>query len=51
MPSIRHPEKRNNKETSQIKKPDWLRVRVSGSKKFLETKKILSESKIVTVCE
>jgi len=48
---IRHPEKRNNKETSRIKKPDWLRVRVSGSKKFLETKKILSESKIVTVCE
>ena len=51
MSSIRHPEKRNNRETSQIKKPDWLRVRVSGSKKFLETKKILSESKIVTVCE
>ena len=51
MSTIRHPEKRNNKETSQIKKPDWLRVRVSGSKKFLETKKILSESKIVTVCE
>ena len=51
MSSIRHPEKRNNKETSQIKKPDCLRVRVSGSKKFLETKKILSESKIVTVCE
>ena len=51
MSSIRHPEKRNNKETSQIKKPHWLRVRVSGSEKFLETKKILSESKIVTVCE
>jgi|TARA_B100001996_G_scaffold59474_1_gene42359 lipoic acid synthetase len=49
--SIRHPEKRNNKETSQIKKPDWLRVRVSGSEKFLETKKILSDSNIVTVCE
>jgi len=49
--SIRHPEKRNNKETSQIKKPDWLRVRVSGSEKFLKTKKILSDSKIVTVCE
>tara|TARA_Y100001970_G_scaffold196347_1_gene238726 strand:- start:1529 stop:2455 length:927 start_codon:yes stop_codon:yes gene_type:complete len=49
--TIRHPEKRNNKETSQIKKPDWLRVRVSGSEKFLETKKILSDSKIVTVCE
>ena len=51
MSTIRHPEKRNNKETSQIKKPDWLRVRVSGSEKFLETKKILSDSNIVTVCE
>ena len=51
MSSIRHPEKRNNKETSQIKKPDWLRVRVSGSEKFQKTKKILSDSKIVTVCE
>ena len=51
MSSIRHPEKRNNKETSQIKKPDWLRIRVSGSEKFLKTKKILSDSKIVTVCE
>ena len=51
MSTIRHPEKRNNKETSQIKKPDWLRVRVSGSEKFLKTKKILSDSKIVTVCE
>ena len=51
MSSIRHPEKRNNKETSQIKKPDWLRVRVSGSEKFLKTKKILSDSKSVTVCE
>ena len=51
MSSIRHPEKRNNNETSQIKKPDWLRVRVSGSEKFLKTKKILSDSKIVTVCE
>ncbi len=51
MSSIRHPEKRNNKETVQIKKPDWLRVRVSGSEKFLKTKKILSDSKIVTVCE
>ena len=51
MSSIRHPEKRNNKETAQIKKPDWLRVRVSGSEKFLKTKKILSDSKIVTVCE
>ena len=51
MSSTRHPEKLKNKDSSQIKKPEWLRVRVSGSDKFLETKKILKESKIVTVCE
>tara|TARA_B100000282_G_C31734241_1_gene492529 strand:- start:182 stop:1108 length:927 start_codon:yes stop_codon:yes gene_type:complete len=49
--STRHPEKLKNKDSIQIKKPEWLRVRVSGSDKFLETKKILKESKIVTVCE
>tara|TARA_B000000557_G_scaffold247091_1_gene230672 strand:+ start:1138 stop:2064 length:927 start_codon:yes stop_codon:yes gene_type:complete len=49
--STRHPEKLKNKDSSQIKKPEWLRVRVSGSDKFLETKKILQESNIVTVCE
>ena len=51
MSSVRHPEKLKNKDSTQIKKPEWLRVRVSGSDKFLETKKILQESKIVTVCE
>ena len=51
MSSTRHPEKLKNKDSTQIKKPEWLRVRVSGSDKFLETKKILQESNIVTVCE
>lgn len=51
MSSIRHPEKVNNKETSSLKKPSWLRVRVSGSKKFQKTKDILSRSNVVTVCE
>ncbi len=51
MSSIRHPEKVNNKETSSLKKPSWLRVRVSGSKKFQKTKDILSRFNVVTVCE
>ena len=51
MSSIRHPEKANNKETSSLKKPSWLRVRLSSSKKFQKTKNILSKSNIVTVCE
>jgi len=48
---IRHPEKINNKESIPPKKPSWLRVRRTSSDKFYETKKILSTSKIVTVCE
>ena len=51
MSSTRHPEKVNNKETTSLKKPSWLRVRVSSSKKFRKTKEILSKSNIVTVCE
>ena len=51
MSSTRHPEKVNNKETTYLKKPSWLRVRVSSSKKFRKTKEILSKSNIVTVCE
>ena len=51
MSSTRHPEKVNNKETTSLKKPSWLRVRVSSSKKFQKTKEILSKSNIVTVCE
>ena len=48
---MRHPEKINNKESVPPKKPSWLRVRRTSSDKFYETKKILSTSKIVTVCE
>lgn len=48
---MRHPEKINNKESSPPKKPSWLRVRRTSSDKFYKTKKILSNSKIVTVCE
>ena len=48
---MRHPEKINNKESNPPKKPSWLRVRRTSSDKFYKTKKILSNSKIVTVCE
>jgi Lipoate synthase len=51
LSSTRHPEKVNNKENTSLKKPSWLRVRVSSSKKFRKTKEILSKSNIVTVCE
>lgn len=34
-----------------LRKPDWIRVRVSSSPRFLEIKRILREQKLHTVCE
>ena len=38
---VRHPEKANNPESFQIKKPIWLKVKAPNSKGFFETKKIV----------
>lgn len=48
---IRHPEKRNRPETPRLKKPDWIRVRAPGSKGYAETRNIIKENNLVTVCE
>jgi lipoic acid synthetase len=48
---VRHPEK-VNKPTSPIKKkPAWIKVRAGGSPVFEETKKIVAENNLVTVCQ
>ena len=38
---IRHPEKINNPDSFQIKKPNWLKVKAPNSKGYFETKKIV----------
>lgn len=38
-------------ESSQLKKPDWIRVKAPTSKEYFETKAIVSEHKLHTVCE
>ncbi len=38
-------------ESTQLKKPDWIRVRAPNSKEYFETKAIVSEHKLHTVCE
>jgi len=35
----------------RLKKPDWIRVRLSDGKRFQEIKQILREQKLHTVCE
>jgi len=49
--ALRHPEKRNRPDTPILRKPDWLRVRAPGSPGYNETRKIVKEHGLVTVCE
>ena len=47
----RHPEKRNRPESEVLRKPDWLRVRAPTSPGYFETRQILKDNHLVTVCE
>ena len=48
----RHPEKARKPDTPVLRKPDWIRVRVpAASPQYGETRRILREHGLVTVCE
>lgn len=47
----RHPEKAHRPDQPVLKKPDWIRVRASSSPVFAETRDIVRENNLVTVCE
>lgn len=47
----RHPEKANRPDTEVLRKPSWIRVKAPGSKGYGETRKIVKDNDIVTVCE
>ena len=49
---LRHPEKAHRPDQPvQAKKPDWIRVKAPGSKAWAETREIVREHGLVTVCE
>ena len=48
---IRHPEKKNFQNRISPTKPNWIKVRYSNNRNFVETKNILKKNNIVTVCE
>lgn len=48
---FRHPEKRNRPDTPVLRKPDWIRVKAPVSKGYAETRAIVRDHKLVTVCE
>ena len=47
----RHPEKIHKKSNPIQRKPSWIRVKLTNSSVFLETKKIVKEKGLFTVCE
>jgi lipoic acid synthetase len=47
----RHPEKRNNPDTPLLRKPEWIRVKAPTSRGYQETRAIVREHGLVTVCE
>ena len=49
--AARHPEKQARPDTPVLRKPDWLRVKAPGSAGYNETRRIVQEGGLVTVCE
>ena len=48
---VRHPEKAHKPDSPILRKPDWIRVKAPGSPVYQETRNIVREHKLVTVCE
>ena len=51
MSKVRHPEKVNKPINPIKKKPSWIKSKISNSKEFFRTKTLISNSKLVTVCQ
>ena len=48
---VRHPEKVNRPSTVALRKPDWIRVRAPNHPVYQETRALMREHRLVTVCE
>ena len=47
----RHPEKLSRPDTPILRKPSWIRVKAPGSPVYNETRAIMRENSLTTVCE
>jgi len=50
-PRPRHPEKAHRPDQAIARKPDWIRVKAPVSPGYMNTRAIVRENKLVTVCE
>ena len=48
---LRHPEKRNRPDTEVLRKPSWIRVKAPVGKGFAQTRALVKDKQLVTVCE
>ncbi|HZA01574.1 MAG TPA: lipoyl synthase [Hyphomicrobiaceae bacterium] len=48
---LRHPEKALKPDTPVLRKPEWIRVRAPGSPQYFETKTVVRDHRLHTVCE
>ena len=51
IPEQRHPEKARRQDNPQPKKPAWIRVKAPVSQGYEDTRKIMRDNNLVTVCE
>jgi lipoic acid synthetase len=49
--AIRHPEKARRPDSALLRKPDWIRVKAPAGREFQETRGIVREFGLHTVCE
>ena len=49
--ALRHPEKANRPDNPIKRKPDWIRVKAPTHPVYHETRNLMRENKLVTVCE
>jgi lipoyl synthase len=49
--AARHPEKQKRTDSVVLRKPDWIRVRAPSGGVFEETRAIVRENNLITVCE
>ncbi|WP_188451091.1 lipoyl synthase [Glycocaulis albus] len=47
----RHPEKQKRPDTPVLRKPEWIRVKAPAGGVFSETRKVVRDNNLVTVCE
>lgn len=51
VPKLRHPEKSKRTDSVVPRKPDWIRLKKPVGQDFYETRRLMREQSLVTVCE